>query len=475
MHGSVGASDPGPRQDRGSAMILTLMVMTLVTALSATVAVVTVNNLQGSWRSRQAGVALGAADAGIAQAVSYLRNSGVRGLRCAPSCGGNPWGNKASPATVPSPTDSGDGYQAWIEPVAPFPANDPGLYRIHSTGTAAGGASRTVSADVSVTTADVPKGVFARTINGGGDASVARESIFSTGCVYNRSKIQMVPGEIDLAYGIPIAVHSTQIITDSNGTGQYCPTTSRPIHRGTGGSTPRPCNPAYPYDQDRLGGRLSAGDGCHDPRMDGTGPWARYYSTYDVNSDGTKDPTSLLESDADLRRIFGFRSPVLSQGQIDSLRTLALSQGNYWTKAQSTAWTSPDEANAVMFFDLTQTDPGGTVDLNNVSGFSRAPNMDESDPNCPTRSLIIVIEGGNVKLNSNQQLAASLFLTSSAPNGQVFKANGTSEFIGTIYADTVNLTGTANISMDTCFMANVSPGMLDFSVSAYREDDRGLG
>ena len=203
-----------------------------------------------------------------------------------------------------------------------------------------------------------------------------------------------------------------------------------------------------------------------------TGPWAKYYSTYDLNSDGTKDASSLLKSDADLYSMFGFQTPVLSQGHTDALRMLAQSQGNYWRN--SGTWTSPDEPNAVMFFDLTQTDSGGTVNLNDITGFGRDPIRNASDPACTSKSLIIVIEGGNVKLNSNQKLAASLFLTSGAPDGQVFKANGTSSFIGTIYADTVNLAGTADISIDECFLANVSPGMMDFAVTSYREEDRGL-
>jgi len=460
----------------GSAMILTLMVMALVTALATTVAVVTINNLQSSSQARLAGSAVNSADAGVAQAVAYLRNSGVRGLGCSPTCASNPWGNQASPATVTVSGAAGQAYKVWIEPVAPFPANDPGLYRIHSTGTAAGAAaSRKVTADVQATTTNVPKGIFARTINGGGDASIARESIFSTGCVYNRSKIQMTQGEIDLAYGIPIAVHSSQIITDSNGSGQYCPTTNKPIHKsGAQNQTDRPCNTNYPFDQDRLGGRLDSTDACYDARMVGSGAWAKYYSIYDLNGDGTVDPASRLDSDADLFRLFGIRTPVLTQGQIDQMRTLAQSQGNYWTKAASNQWSSPDEDNAVMFFELAQSDAGATVDLNDVTGFSRAENLSESDASCPTKSLIIVIEGGNVKLNANQSLFASLFLTSSAPNGQVFKANGTSNFIGTIYADTVNLTGTADLSMDGCFLANTSPALLELTVANYREDDRGL-
>ncbi|CAN5426199.1 hypothetical protein BH09ACT10_BH09ACT10_10390 [soil metagenome] len=459
-------------RDGGSAMILTLLVMTLVTAMSTTIAVVTINNLQSSWRSRQAGAALSAADAGIAQAVTYLRNSGVRDLRCSPTCTTNPWGNSTTPASVTVPGAAGQSYKVWIEPVAAFPDNDPGLYRIHSGGAASGAAARPVVADVSVTTASVPKGIFARTVSGGGTASVARESVFSSGCVYNRSKIEMAPGEIDLAYGIPIGVHSSQIITDSNGTGQLCPTTNKPIHKQ--GNASKPCNTDYPYDQDKFGGRLTAGDGCYDSRMAGTGAWAKYYSTYDTNGDGSKDVSSLLQSDADLFKIFGFQSPVLSQGQIDSLRMLAQSQGNYWRYANKNQWSNPDESHAVMFFDLAGTDTGGTVDLNDIVGFTRNSNLSDSDASCPSKSLTIVIEGGNAKLNSNQKLYAALFLTASAPNGQVFKANGNSEYIGTIYADTVNLVGTADISLDSCFLTNASPGLLDFAVMSYREEDRGL-
>lgn len=455
--------------DRGSAMVITLMVLALVTALSTTVAVVTVNNLQGSRRAQAAGAALGAADAGIAQAMSYLRNSGVRDLGCtsaAPASAdcARAWGS-ANPTRVTLPGNSGQAYEVWIEAVLPFPANDPGSYRIHSIGTAAGPASREVVTDLSVTTTDVPKGIFARTINGGGDASVARESIFSTGCVYSRSKISM--SGIDAAYGIPVAVHSSQIITDSNGSGQYCPTTNKPIHTLAKGSTPAsPCKAAYPHDQDSRGGDL-ASTACASTQTS----YPEYYGTSDLNGDGTTDVRgSFLKDDATLFELFGIRSPALTQSQIDQMRTIAQSQGNYWT--QSTGWASPDEANAVMYFDLGQTDAGGTVDLNNVTGFGRDANLSATDAGCTTRSLIILVDGGNVKLNSNQRLTASVFLLSGSPYGQVLKANGTSQFIGTLYADTVNLTGTADLSMDACFLSNVSPALLDFTLGDYRELDR---
>lgn len=455
------------RDEQGSAMLVTLMVIAVVTAMTTTIGVLAVNNLQSSWRAQQAGSAVNAADAGIAQAMSYLRTAGVRGLKCSPTCATNPWGNQQAPTEVAVPGKAGQSYTAWIEPVAPFPTNDPGLYRIHASGRAAGSASRSVIADVQITSTDIPQGIVARSISGGGSASVSRESIFSTGCVYNRSRIVMEG--MDVAHGIPAAVHSSQTITESSGTGQYCPSTNKPIHREPPKFiTARACDPAHPYDQDRFGGSLD-GTACWDTRM--STDWAEYYAPRNFDDDPADDVDgSFIRDDATLFELFGLHSPALSQAQLDQLRTVAHTQGNHWTA--STGWTSPDEEQAVMFFDLTASDPGGVVDLNDVAGFSRAPNVPAGDPHCSSRSLVIVIEGGNVRLNSNHQLAAALFLTSEAPYGQVFKANGTSSFIGTIYADTVNLVGTMNASLDECFLDNPSPSLLDFSQRSYRELDR---
>jgi hypothetical protein len=273
----------------------------------------------------------------------------------------------------------------------------------------------------------------------------------------------MVSGELDLAYGIPIGVHSSQIITDSNGSGQYCPGTNKPIHRAAS-----KCDTSNPYDQDKLGGSL-AGTSCANTQTSYPG----YYGPHDFDADGANDVQgSFIKDDATLFKLFGLRSPALTTTQIDQLRTIAQSQGNYWTG--SSGWTSPNEANAVMFFDLSQTNPGGTVNLNNVTGFGRASNVADTGGACESKSLVIVVDGGNVKLNSNQQLFGSLFLTSGAPYGQVQKANGNASFIGTIYADVVNLVGTIDLSMDGCFLANFSPALLDLTTENYREEDRGL-
>jgi hypothetical protein len=455
-------------------MILTMMALVLITGLASTVAVLTIDNLRSSWRAQQAGSAVNAADAGVAQAMTYLRSSGVRDLRCSPSCTTNSWGNSTSPTQVELP--NGESYRVWIEPVSAYPANDPGLYRIHSSGGGGASATRTVLADVNVTTTQVPRGIFAHTISGGGSASVTRQSVFSTGCVWERDKIAMEPGEIDLAYGIPIGVHTSDYITTAHGSGQHCSETeSGLIHATRSGSTVTrvPCSidPKFRYDQDRMGGSL-ADTACSSVQTD----YPTYYGPRNLDAQADLDVEgSYVKDDATLARLFNLRDPALSPTQLDQLRSIARAQNNYWTS--STVWSTPDEANAVMFFDLTKgTDLGGTVDLNKINdtAFGREAGLLDTDPRCTSRSLLIVVDGGNVKINSDQRLYASLFLTSSAPYGQVVKANGTAEFIGTIYADKVNLVGTFDASMDKCFLANTSPALLDFRVGSYREDDRGL-
>jgi hypothetical protein len=444
--------------ERGSAMIVTLMVMALLGALATSMAAVTVSNLRSARHAQQSGAAVNAADAGVAQAVTYLRTHGVRDLHCSPSCASNPWGNRTTPATTTVAGQQGQSYRVWIEPLAPYPQNDPARYRIHSTGTAAGNAVRSVTTDVQLTATDIPMGIFARSIMGGGNAKVHHESIFTTGCVYSRSKIDLEG--IDVAYGIPAGVHSSQIITDSNGSGQFCPTTKKPIHNPL-----LPCNTAYPYDQDRLGGSLLLTP-CQSTQL--TYP---AYQPADLDGDGNADVNgSFIRDSSTLFEHFGIRQPALTPAQIDELRVVAQSQGNYWTSGSG--WTSPDESNAVMFFDLEAAGSDRTVDLNKVTGFSRDSNLSRTDPRCTTSSLTIIVQGGNVRLNSNQRLSASVFLTSSAPYGQVTKANGTAQFTGTMYADSIDLTGTADLSMDECFLDNVSPALFEMDVNSYRELDR---
>ena len=465
---------PG-QPDGGSAMIITLMVMALVTALATTVATVAINNLQSSFRAQQAGSAVNAADAGVAQALSHLRAYGVRTLnQCSPNCVDYPWGNSTTPVSVSLPGRGGQKYTVWIEAAAKFPQYDTGRYVIHSTGTAGGNAQRMVTAEVHVTGGGVPRGVVARTIAGGG--TVTNQSVFSMGCVYKRDHIN-ISGE-DYTFGIPAAVHSAETITSSNGgngqddadeTGQYCPSAKKPIHTPSA-----PCNNSgsLRFDQDSRGGDLKdtpcATAGATYPNF------AKYYPPKPTSGPLPEAYGSYVKDAAALLALYGV-NPSLTQSQVDQLRAVAEAQGNLINS--TTGWSTPDEKQAVMYFDLKGTSLGGTVDLKDLAAnrFVRPKNLEEVDSRCQTESLIIVIEGGNARLNGNigsgNALAASLFLISPAPNGQVDKANGNASFVGDIYADKIDFKGSFDISMDKCALNNSSPTLLDFQVAGYSEVD----
>jgi hypothetical protein len=271
---------------------------------------------------------------------------------------------------------------------------------------------------------------------------------------------------IDAAYNIRAAVHSASIITDGNGNNSTCPANdSKAIHRSSN------CDPAFPYDQDSHSGTGSlASTACAEALT--AAP--KYYGSKDLDGNGTTDVNgSWVRDAASLMKLWNITNEPLSTDQIDDLRVVAKSQGNYWTS--TTGWTSPNPTttpDAVMFFDLAGASGNREVNLNDITGWGRNPVLDPSSPLCPKRSLLIIIADGNAMMNSNQQLAASLVLTGTAPYGQVTKANGTGNFIGTVFADHVNLVGNIDFSLDKCFTSNLPPGINSVEIQSYRELDR---
>lgn len=469
----------GPR-DQGAALVITMMVVVLVTVLTSTIVRVTTDDLRSSQRARDAGAAVDAADAGLAQALAYLRTHGPHGLRCSPTCAGNPYGSQAAPAAASLPSLADQSYRVWIEPIARFPEHDPGRYRIHSEGRVAGGARsvRKVELDVYLSSrgTGVPLGLFGRTLEGGGDYTLARASVFSTGCVYNRAQIDFT-AEVDAAYGIRTGVHSSEVITESNGNNGYCGDTGKTIHETS------PCGPdrspggrRYRFDHDSRGGSLTS-SACAEVAS----AHPAYYGERDLDGDGTADVVgSRLRTKDALLKLFGIQEEPFTAAQLDDLRSLAREQrsggqDHYWTSATGFLTPSPaTHPHSVLFFDLLGTaDEGGIVDLKDLTdAWARPANLTADDPQCASRSLLIVVTGGHVRLNADHRMAASIVLTSGAPYGKVLKHNGGAELIGTIYADAVDLAGTAELSLDSCFISNLNPNLFGVETKRYLERDR---
>lgn len=449
--------------DSGSALIITLMVMALVAALGTTVATLSIRSLQSAQLAQQAGVAVDAADAGVAEALSFMRSNGVHMLCPVPTAATY---NKSIPTfdkafDLGSQTCVGGPNAAQRLPNLPYQvlivtrqsyADDVGLYTIYSKGFGAGQAARMVAADVKVAGLGVPKGFFGHAIFGSGQVSV-NQSIFSTGCVYNRGHMTITGTD---AYGLPAAVHSSAIITDDNLATTTCPPSPKSIHCSWPGSatscTPVPCASGQPFDQDSLGGSLD-GTPCVTARPASVpaATWAKYYP------DGSR-----ISSTAQLLSLFGIKDPALSAEQIDRLRVVAQSQGNFYTAAPSgSVQVSTTSRQAVMFWDLTTS--GGSVDLSAITGFGYTAGQ------CPDRSLVIVVVGGGAFYHSGAPLMASVFVTTPGKN---YDANG-GAIVGSVFADSVNMGGNTVVSSDAqaCAAANPSPSLQDFSVTTYRELD----
>lgn len=466
---------PFPRRaDRGSGMIMTIMIVALVTALGATATALAVGNLHGSTSAQQAGTALDAAEAGIAQATTHIRTYGVRKIRCnTTDCTTNQW---SSGNPVSANVAGGGRWEAYIQPIAPVGTpSEPGKFLIHSTGTAGGPAQRILETEVTVSAIDLPKAIFGRTIGLGGTVDISRISMFSTGCIFNRAHLNISNAVgLDAAYGVPSAAHSSQIITESNGSGQYCPTTNKPIHKGLVSSllpdltSLLACNSSYPYDQDRFGGSLTSGALASLLAPCSGAASNSAYQRHDYDLDGSAEVNgSFIKDDRALFKSFGIKRPALTDAEIEQLRVTAQAQGNYYN---STSYTTPTDPHSVLFFDLN----GGTVDLAQLSTsiFSRVATDLTDLLSCPDRSLLVVIVGGDAKMDSNMNLASSIYLASSAPYGVLHKANGTVNQIGMLYADSLDFVGNLNVRLDLCYIENPSPFLFSVTPGAYRELDR---
>ena len=457
------------RNDDGAALLTTIFFVAILTALAATATVMTVNNVGNANRDRQGSSALALSEAGIAQAVAHLKTSqAIKNLKCAPNCNAaNPWGEQPSridgdgfPARQVT-VASGETYEVWIETVQPLDVSSfaAGVYRVNSTGTSAGNpGNRTVQVDVEVSPFKYPLAVVADTILPGGTGSVFSESVFSSGCVFKRDKINFDVA-LDAVYGVPPAVHSAQYITESQGSGNNCgPNDNKNIHHNANSTDGCSSNVNYQYDSDKQGKALN-----------GTPCYQKHSPTFPL--------TSLVSNVDQLADEWNLQMEGLTSAQLDILKAAALEQGLYFTNTTAipailqNAATAP--AQPILFYDLKGSAIGGTVALNDLNNaYSRTWPLAADSSSCTGRAAFIVVLNGNVTMNSNTVLSASVFAMGPSPYGQVSKLNGSAQLIGTLYARSVDLTGTGDIKLDECFVENPPGQALEVRVTKFVEVDR---
>jgi hypothetical protein len=435
------------REEAGSAMVVTILVMVVLTGMGAVVFLIGTNNIQNAGRDRLAAGAFGASEGGVAQGLSFIRTAGVATLKCddPPQAGTDctqTWGS-ANPKIVD--LSNNRQFNTWIQRIQAFkpPAVKVGTYRIHSTGTAGTGPGRRlVDVTVNVAPFRFPIGVYADSITDAGSPTLRQESMFSQGCITARDKIAFVG--TDPYHGIPSAAHSTQYIIDTKVNGACSATNTDNIHRPKPpASNPGVCNIKYPNDQDRQGGDLT-GTSC-------------YSSPYPT--------TSFFDLDA--LRSYGYDQPRgLTDAQYAALKIMAQEQGTYFTTDSFPTPTNPPPyLNAVYYFNLRPG--GGTVNIQReLNAFGSAY--------CGQRSIVIVVEGGDMQVNSGADIVGAIFV----PDGN-YRGNGTALTTGTLFAKSIDkLTGDADFTLEgptsSCFFDNFPGGLMEVSVAKFREVDRPL-
>lgn len=478
------------RADSGIALITVLMVLAVLTALGTTAGVVGLKNLENANRDRQANTALGASEAGIAQAMEYIRSAGVAGLNCPEdtwsACPASPagWNSPLAPTQVHLDGTAGpcagseNCYAVWIGVVQPY---DPGhkvrtgIYRIHSTGLyGRGPAARRIAVDVTIKPSSYPIGVYGDVFSFNGTPSIRYESLFTLGCVQNRAvddsggsglKFAVdVAGKnvIDPYYDLPVTAHSAnQIYTNNNN----C---TEPIHAAS------KCDASHPNDQDSAGGAVG-GTSCahqylHTESCNGDPPRTYWYPYSGNPCDSSYVPDSSAFSINDLA-LYGYRPNGLSEAQYNALRSRAQALGTYnigtgsimaaLTAAQAKGVTHP-----VLFWDNGLT--SSLKDNMFPSYYNRAPNhaVGQTCTTSPAVTIVVLHDNLDFQGGNNTWFDASIFV----PNG-TFDGQGGYKILGTLFAQNVSMSGTTQFELDECFVKDQQGPLLDLKTSRFSEDD----
>jgi hypothetical protein len=477
------------RDEDGLGIVTVVFLAAVLTALIITAVAVTTSNMDNTRRDRQALSSLATSEAGVSQAVMYLRGGSLQKLDCMEPLPGDPpagtctsatqgWTSAANPKQVRvdgvagACTTGANCFKVWIGTIKPYVPNCPerripsigtcsGIYRIHSTGLADSGPSaRAVDVDVQVTPYPFPIGVFAESFSGNGTPGIHSESVFTNGCIKNRqddskngSGFQFEWDStnnrpvMDLVYDQPSAAHATGDISTSNNS---CGSGSggAPIH-----NTVQKCNATFPWDQSGSGGDLS-GTPCN-------GLYKR--------ADGSFYPTTSNFNSTDLAT-YGYRPRGLTDAQYKALLSQAQSQGTYNIATSAVSSTLTTLANAgitspVLFWDNQDV----ALKLSDFPDtFKRPLNQPAT---CTASSVTIVVSGSGNDLNYSGGntapfLSASIFV----PDGKI-TGQGGYNIIGTVFANEIDLGGNPDYYMDQCFASNPPGALLDVKATDWREAD----
>ena len=443
--------------DSGIALITVMLVGAVLAGLGILIVSTSISDLNSANSDRASVRTLDVAEAGVSDAIAYIRSKGVKQI-CS-TCTAVDW-NTGHTITYPR----GQAVVT-IQAVNPYkpPQVRTGRYLIQSVATTnangATGASgvvagkRTVQELVDIRPLSFPLGVYtASQVNLGGTVNMFQESLFSGSCVDSRTKLVMQAGPtgsyIDPFYNIPAAVHSTSYITTKNTSCAVDPSgaDSSAIHKTSA------CNSTYPADQDALGGPFPADASGNACRAATTG-----YGDYDQNGSGFSNTTFV--------NTYGFLPRGLSDDDYAQLKAKAIAAGTYFPAGTSIVWptASTDPANSGYNPVIYIQNQDATIQAGDLSGFAW-----QSDPTCTQNhpEAVVIVDHGSLNISSGASLSGFIFV----PDGNI-KFTGSPTVVGTMFSKSLDWSGGSTVGLNDCFAQSTSGGILNVTKYAWREVD----
>ena len=470
------------RDQSGIAMVTVLFVAAVLTVVGSSATFITIHELRSASDDRRSAEALGYAEAGVDRLLQELRRGSIT------------WGHireagcARAPVSLPTTSIGNGTYTATLTvfdpnsgagpdvPATPWTsANDSaapcvgrsndvrtGLYfaitvkGVHPT------ASRAVRQIVQIRSLDLPVGLYAESIDGNGNPDIGGMSVITPGDVYGREKMNFSgcdpyyklndfwPG-MSTTQCVPTSIHALGSIYLKAGGGQreHPPVlncTANNLRGATGQSQ---------FDESGDGGTIAAGAPCAGQTL--ARPADSKFTQTDmarvVKRTGFSDQEYLTLKDAAKQSGIYCYFPTAGGSQCTK-------NGQTVTGYGSVAGL-PN--NFVAYFEYQDASKALTTNQvlwnNSWWGCNDDPSL--------SKSVVIIVRNGGLRIESGVQNNGALLL----PEGN-FTDMGNHRWNGTIISKNYYSRGTAQKSVDSCWVNNMPGPFLDIVPSTWSELDR---
>ena len=481
------------RNQAGVAMVTVLLVGMVLTVVTSVAAFSTIKELRASTDDRKAAEALAYAEAGIDRVLRFIRVENVTWHKLIVAGCEKPAGLAIPPGII------GDGtYSTTLKVYEPNPPsgnpsdrvvpgacnyratapNDPtGQHFIITSRGADASARRMVQQVVKISPLGLPIGIYAQTIEAGGTPTMTGVSMFTEGRILGRERLNFVgqdpyyymqdffpdgvSGRSPLEH-VPAAAHALLgIYMKQNGTkpefpGPTPPTTQNCTANDAGGGGTSPGQSLWDSDGSAATGPMNKG--C--PGQFGHPLTSKFTPTI---MDKVR-PHNLTEQDhqalRDAAKTNGIYCAI--SGTTSCTRMgLPMSTPQTWQNADIQPLFNAGINNFVVYFDFLS----GDALSNSVKWQADVWGCNATDPDL-NRSAVIVSRRGGLEFQSARVNGAFIM------DGEL-KYSGTPTLNGTIISQAgFRINGTANFTIDDCWVKNMPGPFLTAAPTTWAEIDR---